>query len=132
MRSKALLLKRGHELSPMDRMNLEVLLLSEPDMATAYYLKEEFCNIYNLVGKAKASTALEKWRSSVPKHMRDHFRSLLSATDNWRPEILAYFDQPQASAFNGALNGVSNAVRKAGSRRRFDGSRARALFGKQQ
>ena len=132
MRSKALLLKRGHELSPMDRMNLEVLLLSEPDMATAYCLKEEFCNIYNLVGKAKASTALEKWRSSVPKHMRDHFRSLLSATDNWRPEILAYFDQPQASAFNGALNGVSNAVRKAGSRRRFDGSRARALFGKQQ
>ena len=47
------------------------------------------------------------------------FRSLLSATENWRPVILAYFDQPRASGFTGALNGVSNAVRKAGRRRRL-------------
>ena len=53
MKSKALLLKRGHGLSTMDRMILEILLLSEPDMATAYHLKEAFCNIYISWGKTR-------------------------------------------------------------------------------
>ena len=131
MRSRALLLRRGHSLSMMHRTNLDKLLLSEPDIATAYRLKEDFWNIYDLVRKDEASIALDHWRSSVPKDIRIHFKPLLHATEDWRQEILAYFDHPQTIAFLEALNAVSKAVNKAGRRHSFGVLRAKVLFGRQ-
>ena len=130
MRSRTLLLKDGHKLSPEERINLDKLLLNDSNMATVYNLKEDFRSIFNLASQKEAAIALERWRESVPENIRGHFKHLLCAIESWKAEILANFDHPLTSTFSEVSNGVIKAVNLAGGYRSFDNIRARLLFGK--
>jgi transposase len=135
LRGKFLLRKRADSLSPMKQLTLDSWLSEEPDIATAYSLKEEFFRIYDFQKKYDAEKALDAWRYSVPKHLHPDFKELLSATKNWRREILAYFDHQDSNgnrlsnAYTETFNGESKVASRAGRGYTFEVLRARVLFG---
>jgi len=106
MRRKALLRMRYKNLDEKGRFNLQMWLDNEPDIATAYRLKESFYDIYDA----------------------PNFKPLLTATRNWRHEILAYFDYPISNGYTEALNGVAKVINRSGRGYSFDVLRARLLF----
>lgn len=135
MNNRGLLRKRNRDLSKRGdaRLRLDTWLRGNPDLATAYYLKEEFFAIYDFVHRHDAERALDKWRYSVSKPMREHFGELLSATKNWRAEILEYFDHREVTnAFTESLNSITRVTDRLGRGYDFEVLRGRLLFGRQR
>lgn len=60
------------------------------------------------------------------------FGALMTATRNWREEILAYFDHPISNGYTEALNGVAKVINRAGRGYSFPVLRARILFKNKQ
>lgn len=131
MRRKSLLRMRYKGLDERGRFNLQMWLDNEPEVAVAYWLKESFYDIYDAPNKAAAGDRLDAWRKSVPAHMKKgkkSFAPLLTATRNWREEILAFFDHPISNGYTEALNGVAKVINRSGRGYSFDVLRARLLF----
>lgn len=129
LRSKTLLNKRYCNLTEKQRFNLQMWLDNEPEIATAYRLKEAFYAIYDCPSREEAAKALDDWRASIPADMKTDFKDLLSATKNWRDEILAYFDHPITNGYTEAVNGTAKVINRAGRGYTFEVLRARVLFG---
>lgn len=133
MRRKALLRMRYKNLDEKGRFGLGMWLDNEPHVKTAYDLKEAFYAIYDAKTKAEAGERLDAWRASVPASMKRGKRSfapLLTATKNWRVEMLAVFDYPITNGYTEALNGVAKVINRQGRGYSFDVLRARLLFGR--
>ena len=133
MRRKALLRMRYKNLDEKGRFNLQMWLDNEPHVATAYKLKESFYDIYDAPTKEEAKRRLDAWRESVPAAMKKgkkSFAPLLTATRNWREEILAFFDHPISNGYTEALNGVAKVINRSGRGYSFEVLRARLLFSK--
>ncbi len=125
-RSRLLLLKRYKRTNDQQRFNLDMWLDNEPTLAEAYWLKERLFDIYDMP-KAEAIAAYDSFADSVPKAMRPHFKDLTRAMDNWRPEILNYFDHPITNGYTEALNGVIKVVNRNARGYGFDVLRAKIL-----
>lgn len=133
MRRKALLRMRYKNLDEKGRFNLQMWLDNEPDVASAYRIKEAFYDIYDATNKDDAGRLLDEWRESIPSKMKKgkkSFAPLLTSTKNWRTEMLAYFDYPITNGYTEALNGVAKVINRTGRGYSFDVLRARLLFGK--
>lgn len=133
MRRKALLRMRYKNLDEKGRFSLGMWLDNEPHVKTAYDLKEAFYAIYDAKTKTEAGERLDAWRASVPASMKRGKRSfapLLTATKNWRNEMLAFFDHPISNGYTEALNGVAKVINRQGRGYSFAVLRARLLFGK--
>lgn len=129
LQSKATLNKRYSSLNDKAKLNLEIWLANEPELAEAYRLKEAFYDIYDMP-KEQAVEAFDAFPAKVPAMLAHDFKVLLTAMRNWRKEILAYFDHPITNAYTEAVNGVAKTVNRAGRGYSFDVLRARLLFGK--
>ncbi len=66
---------------------------------------------------------------SVPASMKLDFKELLSATKNWRNEILAYFEFPITNGYTEAVNGTAKVMNRVGRGYTFEVLRSRVLFG---
>jgi transposase len=133
MRRKSLLRLRHKKLDEKGRFSVDMWLDNEPDVATAYWLKEAFYDIYDANNKVDAAALLDAWRESIPANMKKgkkSFAPLLTAAKNWREEILAYFDYPISNGYTEALNGVAKVVNRQGRGYSFEVLRARVLFGR--
>lgn len=133
MRRKALLRLRYKSLDEKGRFSLGMWLDNEPGVKVAYDLKEAFFDIYDAKTKAEATKRLDEWRESVPASMKKgkkSFAPLLTATRNWRVEMLAVFDYPITNGYTEALNGVAKVINRQGRGYSFEVLRARLLFGK--
>lgn len=133
MRRKALLRMRFKNLDEKGRFGLGMWLDNEPAIKVAYDLKEAFYDIYDAPTKNEAGARLDAWRDSVPVTMKKgkkSFAPLLTATKNWRNEILAFFDHPISNGYTEALNGVAKVINRQGRGYSFEVLRARLLFGK--
>lgn len=127
MRSKALLRMRYSGLSVKQRFNLDMWLANEPEVATAYKLKERLFDIYDLP-KAEAIKHFDSFAGDVPDSLKGDFKDLLSAMKNWRKEILNYFDYPITNAYTEGVNGVAKVMNRMGRGYSFEVIRARLLF----
>lgn len=132
-RDKYLLRKRAKKLSPMKRPVRDDWLLNEPTLKSAYWLKEELFHIYDMEDRAGAAAALDRWRTRVDrKGMSGFFEELLTATGNWRAEILAYFDtcstMRKTNAIAEAINGNCKILSKIGRGYTFPILRGKLLF----
>lgn len=126
-RSKTLLNKAHRNLSEKQRFNLDMWMDNEPELAQAYWFKEEFYAIYDLP-KSEASDALDDWIDRVKQSpLKADFKEILSALKNWREHILAYFDYPITNGYTEALNGVAKVINRQGRGYTFDVIRARVL-----
>lgn len=131
MRRKSLLRMRYKNLDERGRFNLQMWLDNEPDVATAYRLKEAFYDIYDAPNRADAADSLDAWRKSIPAEMKKgkkSFQPLLTSTRNWREEMLNYFDHPISNGYTEALNGVAKVINRSGRGYSFEVLRARLLF----
>jgi transposase len=131
MANRGLLRKRNRDLSKKGtaRLRLDTWLGQNPALATAYYLKEEFYDIFDLLRRDEAERKLDDWRASVSKPMQEHFQELLSATKNWRTEILAYFDHREVTnAYTESSNNISRVADRMGRGYDFEVLRGRVLF----
>lgn len=128
MRRKSLLRLRESSLDEKQRFNLSMWLDNEPEIETAYRVKEGFYGIYDSLTRATAANALHAWRKSVPSAIRADFKELLTASKNWEEEILAYFDHPISNGYTEALNGVAKVINRSGRGYSFEVLRARLLF----
>jgi transposase len=132
--NKGLLRARNYRLPKKGkaRQKLTPWLASNPDLATAYELKETFLKIYGLRSRGKAEAALDQWRESVqaqPERIREHFDELIKATKNWQTEILAYFQHlGVTNAFTESMNSVIRVADRRGRGYDFEVLRARVLF----
>lgn len=126
-RSKLLLVKRTKNLNDKQRLNLDMWLDNEPDIALAYRLKEGFFDIYDMP-KEQAVEAYDAFPKAVPASMKTEFHELTRAMKNWRKEILAYFDHPISNGYTEALNGVAKVINRAGRGYSFEVMRARILY----
>lgn len=127
MRSKALLRMRYSGLSVKQRFNLDMWLANEPEVATAYKLKERLFDIYDLPKEA-AIKDFDSFAGDVPDSLKGDFKDLLSAMKNWRKEILNYFDYPITNAYTEGVNGVAKVMNRMGRGYSFEVIRARLLF----
>lgn len=133
MRRKALLRMRYKSLDEKGRFALGMWLDNEPGVKQAYDLKEAFYGIYDAPNKDEAGKRLDAWRESVPASMKKgkkSFAPLITATKNWREEILAFFDHPISNGYTEALNGVAKVINRQGRGYSFEVLRARLLFSK--
>lgn len=129
LQSKAILNMRHAKLGDKARLNLDIWLSNEPELAAAYALKEAFYDIYDLP-KPQAIAAFDAYSATVPDYLRADFKVLLTAMKNWRTEILAFFDYPITNAYTEAVNGVAKTINRQGRGYSFEVLRARLLFGK--
>nr|WP_182312348.1 ISL3 family transposase [Comamonas testosteroni] len=131
-RNSVLLELRRHKLGEKSLQQLNAWLKSEPDLKTAYELKESFYDIYDAPNRETAEALLDAWRESVPKHLaieaRKDYKAVLTATKNWRAEILNYFDIRITNGYTESLNGRIKHKNRAGFGYTFPVLRARFLW----
>ena len=127
-RDRFLLLSRPHKLTPADQFILDSWIGNFPTLKQAYDLKEGFFRVYDHGTPETAGTLLDAWINSIPGDMLWAFKDLLSATKNWRPQILAYFAHRYTNAYTEGLNGLAKMANRNGRGYSFDAIRAKVLF----
>lgn len=135
-RQSVLLRLRNRELDERGRFNLEMWLANEPMLEKAYWAKERMYDVYGASSLQEASRLLDEWRSSITPDIasvpRHDFKAVLTATKNWREEILAYFDNRITNGYTEAFNGLIKIMNRRGRGYTFDVIRARMLWPLQQ
>lgn len=128
---KAIFLKRPYQLTPSEQLDLDGWLKNTPELRGAYETKEAFMAIWHHRKRDIAKEALDEWRATIPQHLERLFRPVVTATKNWEPEILNYFDHGRfTNAPTEARNRTIKLINRLGAGYSFDAIRARALFGK--
>jgi transposase len=131
-RRKSLLVMRYQNLDEKGRFNLQMWLDNEPQIAEAYWLKERLFDIYEAPSRAEGGRLLDVWRGEVPGWMclesKKGFTPLLTATKNWRDEILEFFDNRITNGYTEAFNGVVKVANRMGRGYTYRVIRGRALY----
>lgn len=99
-----------------------------PLLGEAYRLKEAFYGVYDARSQSDAVGAYEQWQKSIPPELHDHFHDLIRAFQNWRPEIMNYFDHPVTNAYTESLNSLIRVMDRMGRGYSFEALRAKVLF----
>lgn len=128
--ARFILLRRGSELESQDRLILEVWTDRFPILGVAYRLKEEFYDIYEAESREEALECYCEWCDKVTDDVRPAFQDILTALDNWEPEIFAHFDAPGeiTNGYTEAMNGIAKLTNRLGRGYSFDAIRTKVLY----
>jgi transposase len=124
-----LLRKRKHKLPQLKEVELNSRLELLPELAEAYGLKEDFLNIWNCLDKSDADQRFDGWTRKIPHYLLDDFKALLTALNNWRKEILNYFDYRITNAFTESVNNIIKHMQRVGRGYTFEVTRAKMIYG---
>jgi hypothetical protein len=78
--------------------------------------------------KEEAEKQYSDWQTKIPADGLFAFRPLLTAMQNWRNEIFAYFDHQATNAYTESLNGLMKLANRMGRGYSFEVIRARILY----
>lgn len=131
VKDRFLLLKRGRNLSPEQRLVMQTWTHHFPDLAAAYEAKEAFYDVYDSLDRRTAEARYGAWERSLTPAMRTAFKDLLSATRNWREPIFNYFDHRVTNAYTEAINGLVKITNRNGRGYSFDVLRAKMLLSRE-
>jgi transposase len=103
---RKILLKRGRDLTPHQRMILESWPGFVPLLNDLYRLKEEFFAIYDAGCEQDAYERYLAWQHHIPPPLAEAFLSLQLTVESWGDEIFAFFhiDVPLTNAFTERAN----------------------------
>ncbi len=91
-------------------------------------LKEKFRAWYRGTDRSQAEERLESLKETISNDYLPEFKELLHTLDNWREEILNYFDYPITNGFvEGKNNRIKTIKRMAYGYRNMDNFRLRIL-----
>jgi transposase len=127
--SRWLLVTNRDELSTEKQQQLLDVLSADPELRTAYLLKEEFRHIFEKIrDEQQARRFLEAWILKVQATHNKYLMHFIKTLRNWFDQILAYFDRRVS---NGFVEGMNRAIRFIISRafgfRSFDNFRLQVL-----
>lgn len=122
-------LRRGREkLKPEERQALDAFLEQEPELHTAYHLKESFRDWYTLEDRAEAERELEAWCDEALASGLPEMVEVVETLRNWWEEILNYFTWRYTNGFTeGKNNRIKVLKRRAYGYRDFEHFRLRIL-----
>jgi transposase len=130
MHDRFILLRRQKALSDEQKETLTGWSKMFPMLAEAHKLKEDFFDLWNITGKTEAELAYERWEASIADvELIAAFQPLLTAMQNWREPIFAYWDHRATNALTEALNGVAKIMQRTGRGYSFEAIRAKMLYG---
>ena len=128
-RSRRLLLSHYFKLKDENKQAIEVMLMQSPDLATAYYLKEQFYDFMNSKESTEAKGKLRKFILAATASKLDEFKACLTTLSNWSKYILNSFDCPYSNGFTQVTNNKIKMIkRNAYGYRNFENFRNRILL----
>ena len=128
-RSRKILLSHFDSLTQDSKDALEVMLQQSVDLATAYYLKEQFYDVMSSQTRKEAGKKLQKFILSAQVSQLDEFKACLTMLGNWGKYILNAFDCPFSNGFTeGSNNKIKVIKRNAYGYRNFNNFRNRILL----
>lgn len=130
MHDRYLLLRRERDLKPEQLLTRDDYLGRFPLLAEAYRAKEEFYRVYDAHDAKTAWSLFRAWEDGMSRELKAHYRPLLTAAYNWKPEVLAYFEHRATNACTEALNGIAKNINRNGRGYSFEAIRAKLLYSK--
>lgn len=128
-----ILRRRERDLNPKQREWLERCRRDwAPVLGRAFDVKERLYRVYNANDRAEGEERMEAWEQSVPKELREAFKTVRRRLRKWRKEILAYFDVGVTNAGTEAINGLIKVTRQLSPALAFESLRWKMLFGSAQ
>jgi len=107
-RSRYTLLKGAERLADWERERLNQLFYRYPELKRAWVLKERFRAWYKETNRSRAEKMLGLLEEQIEGNSLPEFKELLHTLDNWREEILNYFDY---RITNGFVEGKNNRIK---------------------
>jgi transposase len=108
-RARWVFMKRAGKLSPGEERWMHRLFDScAPEVAAAWWLKEEFAAIYEETDRARAAERLDAWVEIMEATRLPEFHNTWRTLQWWREPILNYFDDPMTNAF---AEGITNKIK---------------------
>jgi transposase len=122
------LLKRRHDLTVHETINMEAWTKSFPILGEAYELKEAFYSIWDIDDKETAKVVLEAWVKSIPDSIKQAFEPLTTALSNWCDEVFNYYEFKATNAYTESLNSIIRQTDRIGRGYSFDVIRVKILY----
>lgn len=128
MHDRFILLKRQRDLDIREILVLEAWTKNFPLLGEAHQEKESFYTIWDSKMRKEAEEKCFKWKQSLSPEVRDAYKPLLTALNNWHDGIFNYFDHQITNAYTESLNNLVRVINRLGRGYSFDALRAKILF----
>ena len=129
MRDRHIILKREKDLDVMDHAAMEVWTGMLPELYYGYQAKERFFGIYDAPDRKEGQERYDAWLGSLDMLTRVNFKELITAVENWKPEILNFFGCGATNAYTEAANGLAKIANRNGRGYSFEAIRAKIIYG---
>lgn len=130
MHDRFILFRRAKELNEIQLTKRDSWFGTFPTLELAYWLKEEYYDLWVVQTGEEAAALYDKWEAKVPKELKPAFQPLITAMTNWREEIFAHFDYGRVTnAYTEAVNGLAKLIARNGRGYPFEAVRAKVLYG---
>lgn len=129
MRSRHVILKREKDLDEQDHATMEVWTNALPELYYAYKAKEGFFGVFDAANRKEGQERYDAWLGSLDLLTRVNFKELITAVENWKPEILNFFDCGATNAYTEAANGMAKIANRNGRGYSFEAIRAKIIYG---
>lgn len=129
MRDRHIILKREKDLDVMDHAAMEVWTGMLPELYYGYQAKERFFGVYDAPDRKEGQERYDAWLGSLDMLTRVNFKELITACENWKPEILNYFGTGATNAYTEAANGLAKIANRNGRGYSFEAIRAKIIYG---
>jgi hypothetical protein len=113
----------------MDHAAMEVWTGMLPELYYGYQAKERFFGIYDAPDRKEGQERYNAWLGSLDMLTRVNFKELITAVENWKPEILNYFGTGATNAYTEAANGLAKLANRNGRGYSFEAIRAKIIYG---
>lgn len=107
-RSRHLLLKPEYKLTDDDKIELNRMLNSSPELEKAWLLKEKFYEIFRKETRTEAKRELRDWLLLANQLSIPEFRHCIITFTNWRTEITNIIGE---NVSNGFIEGSNNKIK---------------------
>lgn len=107
-RSRHLLLKPEYKLTDEDKIELNRILNSSPELEKAWLLKEKFYEIFRKVTRTEAKKELRDWLLLANQLSIPEFKHCITTFTNWRTEIANIIGE---NVSNGFIEGSNNKIK---------------------
>lgn len=107
-RSRQLLLKPEYKLTDEDKIELNRMLNSSPELEKAWLLKERFYEIFRKDTRTEAKKELRDWLLLANQLSIPEFKHCITTFTNWRTEIANIIGE---NVSNGFIEGSNNKIK---------------------
>lgn len=123
-----ILRKREYNLSVRDQEALRRWESDVPEFATAFALKEQYCQVWEAPDEATARAFYEEWKCRRAKALPWAFRELLNTISRRENEVFACVAKGITNGYAERINGVIKDLNRSGRRVAFKTVRAKLLY----